>query len=1264
MEKFAPKRVFFTSKRGQMLTNPKSLALAMGIASFLLVSVPIFPISLALPIVSAQPATLELSPSQLNKLARSITVKILSGDSGGSGILIKKTGQVYTVLTNQHVLARRKPTRIQTPDGHFHPAKLVTGINFQGKDLALLQFNSSADYAVASLTNLATVAVNDPIFAAGFPFEADSSQPGGFILTQGQVLYVPKRAFKEGYQIGYSNNIEKGMSGGAILNREGQVIGINGIHADPLWGDPYVYEDGSPLTEAERDLMSRYSWGIPIQTFAQLAPQYASKEALAVGTPTATEENLPPIANDVNNMAQQITVQIDVPNTSYCKGSGVIIAKQGNIYTVLTAEHVIRETEECDRKKLEIITPNNQRYLVDVNENTVKTLPGVDLAVLKFTSKLSYRVATLARHDLEKKGGLVFVSGLPGSTVANGKKNRLFTIGTLFNKEWGSISVKDSLSLTYGYGLVYTNITEAGVSGGPVLDIRGHVIGIHGRADGEAVVDEAGSGRSMHLGYSLGVPINTFLSLVTKVGIEPTQLRIYAAEPPSLTESETQSIKLSLLERVQKPSNSNDAISWLNYGNQLWRLEKYEEALAAFDRAIKIKSDFYQAWYSRGQVFLYLEKYSEALEAFEKAIQESQGKFALSWRGKSLALINLQRYLEALTSIEKAISLSPNDFLVLVYQGILLQTQERYQEAIMAYDKAIKINPHPWAYNNRSFVRAKLGDKEGALADVNKALEINPDYAESYLQRSSIRSEWGDKEGTLADVNKALEIDPNYADAYFSRGIHLYYFGNRSEGIADLGKAIKLNPKNAFFYYKWGGLYSNEGDNQEAIIDYNRAIQLNPNFAEAYYDRGLAHGKLGDRQAAIANFQKAAELYQQQGNTFFSQQALARITELQSLPSAIEPATVALYEGAALNITHQVGGKVSIQIVEIDSSSRKVQVRIAFSKGLYGEGVFEGIINQNNVLELSGILGTLQAAGFPNTDVRLEFLPNETIKGTYSIYADVHNVRGRTQNGEFTASKIQRNSEKTSPASHENAEIYFNRGYVHHNQGDYTKAITNYTEAIRLKPDYVEAYLRRGIARAQKNDFLEAIKDLNQVLILEPELLQAFYIRGLIYASLKNYQKAIDDYNHVLPSQKIVGIGVKVEINSKTKVVTIVSVIDHSSAQKQGIKAGDQILEIDGKLTTNISLEDVVTLLRGQKGTNVTVRTSSPEKKERKVTLIRELIVDPQLAEVYYNRGLARLEMKDKKGAREDLRKAADLYKLQNNTEIYSKVLQKLKEIQ
>jgi S1-C subfamily serine protease len=91
----------------------------------------------------------------LRHQAQSITVKVLSQDYLGSGILIKKQGTVYTVLTNAHVLrADDPPYRVQTPDGRIYPANLLKSLSFSKTDLALLQFrNATSIYTVASLAS-------------------------------------------------------------------------------------------------------------------------------------------------------------------------------------------------------------------------------------------------------------------------------------------------------------------------------------------------------------------------------------------------------------------------------------------------------------------------------------------------------------------------------------------------------------------------------------------------------------------------------------------------------------------------------------------------------------------------------------------------------------------------------------------------------------------------------------------------------------------------------------------------------------------------------------------------------------------------------------------------------------------------------------------------------------------------------------------------------------------------------------------------------
>lgn len=224
----------------------------------------------------------QLTVAQIKNEARAIAVKVLSGYGAGSGILIKKQGQTYTILTNNHVLAVGEKHRIQTPDGKIYPAELVKNRSFDGNDLVTLQFRSTTEYSVARLA-YSPVAVGDEVFATGFPGQ-EGSEKRGFEFLLGTVSFLSPKALVGGYQIGYTNPVEKGMSGGPLLNSRAEVVGINGMHAYPLWGDPYVFKDGSK-PNLPRDLMIESSWAIPIETFVQLGNKSAGDTPIKSSSP-------------------------------------------------------------------------------------------------------------------------------------------------------------------------------------------------------------------------------------------------------------------------------------------------------------------------------------------------------------------------------------------------------------------------------------------------------------------------------------------------------------------------------------------------------------------------------------------------------------------------------------------------------------------------------------------------------------------------------------------------------------------------------------------------------------------------------------------------------------------------------------------------------------------------------------------------------------------------------------------------------------------
>ncbi|MEL6494714.1 MAG: serine protease [Cyanobacteria bacterium J06623_7] len=230
-----------------------------------------------------------ISPEKLlakvDRTASAISVRILDQDFLGSGFIVQQSDQDYLVITNQHVLrAGEAPYTVETVDGKTYSAKVVTdmsALDYQ-YDLAVLKFTADIPYQTAKVGNSFNLDVGDRVFAAGFPYQDSlSATPDLFpasrldrqalALKSGRVAIVLDRALEEGYQIGYTNDVKKGMSGGALFNDRAEVVGVNGKHAYPLWESPEIYQDGSEPCSALQELITRSSLAIPIEKSIEVA---------------------------------------------------------------------------------------------------------------------------------------------------------------------------------------------------------------------------------------------------------------------------------------------------------------------------------------------------------------------------------------------------------------------------------------------------------------------------------------------------------------------------------------------------------------------------------------------------------------------------------------------------------------------------------------------------------------------------------------------------------------------------------------------------------------------------------------------------------------------------------------------------------------------------------------------------------------------------------------------------------------------------------
>ena len=111
-------------------------------------------------------------------------------------------------------------------------------------------------------------------------------------------------------------------------------------------------------------------------------------------------------------------------------------------------------------------------------------------------------------------------------------------------------------------------------------------------------------------------------------------------------------------------------------------------------------------------------------------------------------------------------------------------------------------NPLADKYFNQGFKKYLVGNYQGAIADYDKGIGINPQNADAYYSRGIAKSNLGDYQGAIADYTKALEINPQDVDVYSNRGITREMVNDLKGACDDGRKAVDLGHQSAAEWVK------------------------------------------------------------------------------------------------------------------------------------------------------------------------------------------------------------------------------------------------------------------------------------------------------------------------------------------------------------------------------------------------------------------------------------------------------------------------------
>lgn len=551
------------------------------------------------------------------------------------------------------------------------------------------------------------------------------------------------------------------------------------------------------------------------------------------------------------------------------------------------------------------------------------------------------------------------------------------------------------------------------------------------------------------------------------------------------------------------------------------RQGQYEDGLKDFEKAISLRPGFIGLYYSRGVTYFLAQRFEESLADFDRFIRK-EPKDPGAYLNRGACHLFLKDTTRAFEDYNKAISLDRFEPEGYIRRGRLYASQEKYAEAIEDLDHAISLDTaSTFAYFNRALLLAETDNLQGAMADLGKVLESEPDNALTLYNRSLLYAQVGDYPSALEDMDRVIAINSGNVLAYFNRA----------------GYFVEME--------RW----------QDALEDYNMAIALYPDFAKAYMNRAYVENRMGRQKASKADYQiarrKVAEYeaknaagtasFADTTKKYSSLLALDadfakkgfdnELLQHRDIDIRLKPLYKFRLSQKRAGESSSLAGSYENPLIERFCSSVPIPVTVSNSDSLQGpklrrsiesilygdtsSGAGKGSLTPSEIAFVKGmndVQNRQYNSALNEFDKAVSLAQDDASKDRYARFYKAFYLmnRGvlRAEMIDFIASmesNVQTLTMDDKGATRARVSDRSDRSY------DYSEAIADIAEAIRILPDIPYLYFNLGNLHCLSSQMVEAIENYDAAIRLHPNMGDAYFNRGLALIFLKDKEKGCID---------------------------------------------------------------------------------------------------------------------------------------------------------